>query len=73
VTRRERAQSIRLELEAELMGAIQRGFPEGDDAFDAVVGLFGMMEVVTGRRQPGEPTKDRIQILEGWILGQSSD
>lgn len=67
----ERAQSIGLELEGELVRAIEEGFPEGDDAFDAVVGLFGMVEVVTGRRQPGEPTKDRIRRLEGWILGQS--
>jgi hypothetical protein len=49
---------------------IEQGFPEGDDAFDAVVGLFGMLEVVTGKRQPGEPRDDRIRKVEGWILGQ---
>ena len=41
------------------------------DAFDAVVGLFGMTEVVTRRRQSGEPSEDKIRKLEGWILGQS--
>jgi hypothetical protein len=29
---------------------IQSGFPQGDDAFDAVVGLFGMLQVCLGRR-----------------------
>jgi len=59
----------------ELAGALRReieaGFPEGDDAFDAVVGLFGMIEVVTGRRQAGDLSENRIRKLEGWILGQS--
>jgi hypothetical protein len=49
---------------------IERGFAEGDDAFDAVVGLIGMVEIVTGRRRPDEPSEDTIRRLEGWILGQ---
>lgn len=65
-----RAHCIDLRLEAELVKAIEGGFPEGDDPFDAVVGLFGMIEVVTGRRQPGEPRDDRTRKVEGWILGQ---
>jgi hypothetical protein len=68
-----RAQSIGLELELELVAAIQDGFPQGDDAFDAVVGLFGMVEVVTGRRPSGEPAEEPIRQLEGWILGQTSE
>jgi hypothetical protein len=64
------AKSLDLGLEPALHGMIENGFPEGDDAFDAVVGLIGMIEVVTGKRKPGE---DRIQNLEGWILGQSHD
>ncbi len=60
-------------LDPVLTRAIKQGFPEGDDAFDAVVGLFGMIEVVRGRRQHGEPTNDRIRRLEGWILGQASE
>ena len=69
----ERAQSIGLELEPDLVAAIQCGFPEGDDAFDAVVGLFGMVEVVTGKRQSGEPKEERVRQSEGWILGQTSE
>jgi hypothetical protein len=64
------ALSFDLILEPTLLGMIEKGFPEGDDAFDAVVGLFGMIEVVTGMRQPGEPSGDRIRKLEGWIFGQ---
>jgi hypothetical protein len=64
------AESTRVELDTALAHAIKEGFPEGDDAFDAVVGLFGMIEVVTRRRQPGEPSGGRIRKLEGWILGQ---
>ncbi len=61
-----------LELEPPLHQQIENGFPEGDDAFDAVVGLFGMIEVATGKRQSGEPRDDKITRLEGWILGQAS-
>jgi hypothetical protein len=40
----------RLEIE------IRDGFPTGhDDAFDAVVGLFGMLQVCFGQRHTGEP------------------
>ena len=61
-----------VELEAALQNEIEAGFPEGDDAFDAVVGLFGMIEIVTGRRESGEPNENRIRKLEGWVLGQKS-
>ena len=64
------AASLDLTLQPALFAMIEGGFPEGDDAFDAVVGLIGMIEVITGRRQPGEPSGDRIRNLEGWILGQ---
>jgi hypothetical protein len=65
------AASLDIGLEPALHGMIEDGFPQGDDAFDAVVGMIGMIEVVTGRRQPGEPSEDRIRKLEGWILGQT--
>jgi hypothetical protein len=62
-----------LSLGSNLFSMIMMGFPEGDDAFDAVVGLFGMIAVVGGRRQPGEPSENRIRLVEGWILGQSAN
>jgi hypothetical protein len=66
------AETACVELDPAVARTIEEGFPEGDDAFDAVVGLFGMIEVVTGRRQPGEPSEDSIRKVEGWILGQST-
>jgi hypothetical protein len=44
-----------------------------DDPFDAAVGLFGMLEVILGRRGSGEPADQIISKLEGWILGQISE
>jgi hypothetical protein len=67
------AKTACVELDPALNRTIQEGFPEGDDAFDAVLGLFGMIEVVTGRRQSGDPSEDRIRNLEGWILGQKAN
>ncbi|HSY30985.1 MAG TPA: hypothetical protein VLA42_03260 [Verrucomicrobiae bacterium] len=67
-----RAAKRNLELEGPLHQQIEKGFPEGDDAFDAVVGLFGMIEVATGERQSGEPHDEKITRWEGWILGQTS-
>jgi hypothetical protein len=42
---------------------------EGEDPFDAIVGLLAMLEVVRGQRESGEPEEARES--EGWILGQS--
>jgi hypothetical protein len=52
---------------------MQDGFLNGDDdAFDAVVGLFGMLRVCVGERPSGEPGDERIREVEGWILGRQS-
>src|SRR5580700_923983 len=44
-----------VKLDLDLTHAIEQGFPDGDDAFDATVGLFGMLEVLLGRRTAGDP------------------
>lgn len=44
----------------------------GEDRFDALVGLFGMIDVVDGRRGAGAPTTPDIMTWEGWILGQQT-
>ncbi len=62
-----------VELEPALAAAIEGGFgprPDGDDPFDAAVGLFGMLDVALGRRSPGEPDDEAVRRVEGWILGQ---
>ncbi|WP_202190065.1 hypothetical protein [Ensifer sp. LCM 4579] len=45
----------------------------GEDRFDAVVGLLGMLDVVDRRRGEGIPAIDAIQKWEGWILGHHRD
>jgi hypothetical protein len=53
------------------MREIQGGFPQGkDDAFDAVAGLFGMLQVCLGQGAPGEPDESVIRDIKGWILGR---
>jgi hypothetical protein len=58
-------------LHPDLKQVIEQGFPMGDDAFDAVIGLFGMLEVVLGHRASGEPSDTATTDIEGWILGQT--
>lgn len=55
-----------------LSHALADGFgprASGEDAFDAVVGLFGMLEVVLGHRSDGAPDDVAVRSVEGWILG----
>jgi hypothetical protein len=42
-----------------------------DDAFDALVGLLGMLSVVKGQRPSGEPDGMADLKVEGWILGRT--
>jgi diadenosine tetraphosphate (Ap4A) HIT family hydrolase len=46
--------------------------PAGEDPFDATVGVFGMLNVVLGRRETGETDAPAIRTVEGWILGRSA-
>jgi len=58
-------------LDDELRKQIKDGFPQGeDDAFDAVVGLLGMLQVCLGQRATGEPDDREVREVEGWILGR---
>lgn len=64
-----------VELTNDLRHQIEIGFgarAEGEDAFDSVVGLFGMLNVTRGHRPPANPEDDSIRKIEGWILGQIS-
>lgn len=42
----------------------------GEDQFDAIVGLFGMLDVVSGQRPEGLPERPEVRKWEGWILGR---
>jgi hypothetical protein len=62
-----------VEIDPGLRAAIVAGFgasSDGEDRFDAVVGLLGLLNIVLGRRPPGDPTDPAIRHIEGWILGQ---
>jgi hypothetical protein len=65
------AEKANIKLEKELIKAVEGGFLHGgDDAFDATVGLFGMLEVILDRRKPGDPNEEAVRNVEGWIFGQ---
>ncbi|MEA2594094.1 MAG: hypothetical protein QOF01_563 [Thermomicrobiales bacterium] len=62
------------DLDPRLNEALGNGFgpsEAGEDLFDAVVGLFGMLNVILGRQSSGEPADEQVHRIEGWILGQS--
>lgn len=59
---------------ATLRAAIADGFgplAAGEDRFDAVTGLLGMLQIVLEKRPLHEPTAPHIRHVEGWILGQA--
>jgi hypothetical protein len=61
-------------LAAPLRALIEDGFGPskgGEDPFDAVIGLFGMINVLAGRRPAHDPDDDAVRSVEGWILGQA--
>ena len=60
-------------LGADLRARVLDGFgprSDAEDPFDAVLGLFSMVEVAGGWRAPGAPDDPEVRGLEGWILGQ---
>jgi hypothetical protein len=68
------ANAAGVDLDPSLVAEIRSGFgadASGDDRFDAVVGLFGMLNVALGRRPSGESDDDVVRRIEGWILGQA--
>jgi hypothetical protein len=44
----------------------------GEDPFDALIGLLGMIEVVDARRPEGYAPTANAAAWEGWILGQAA-
>jgi hypothetical protein len=69
-----RCQAHGVHLNEEMKEVLADGFgprKSGEDPFDAVAGLLGMIEVVEGRRVAA-PVKAEAPEWEGWILGQAS-
>lgn len=71
------ARELGVELDAALEDGVHDGFgaaASGEDPFDAVVGLLGMLNVLEHGRPPGDPSDDpAVHAVEGWILGQAAD
>jgi hypothetical protein len=68
------AASNRLEIDNSLKNSITNGFgssPGGEDCFDAVIGLYGMINIILGHRPVYEPGLPTVRSMEGWIFGQA--
>lgn len=49
---------------------LREGYPQGqDDAFDALIGALGMIEVIEGRRPEHPGLTPEVRAIEGWMLG----
>ncbi len=62
--------------DGELLALLLDGFgpsESGEDQFDAVVGLFGMIDTVRSRVEPELPDDPAVRLLEGWMFGQHAE
>ena len=61
--------------DATLAAMIQTGFGSdaaGEDRFDSLIGLLGLIGVVDGKRPDFIPEDPIIRTWEGWVLGQTA-
>ncbi len=69
------AESLGVGWAADVRPRVSAGFSDGvagEDEFDCVVGLLGMIGVVTGAIPVGLPAEDAAVVTtEGWILGRA--
>jgi hypothetical protein len=68
----EKVKNWPIELSPLLMANLADGFGSGktgEDPFDALVGLIGMIACLNGDLPLFEPTEEVILKIEGWILG----
>lgn len=69
------AQGAGVAVDPILRASIEEGFGrglDGEDRFDSLVGLFGMLNVVLGLRAAGEPEHEQVRRVEGWMLGRAA-
>lgn len=58
-----------------LRATLEDGFgadAAGEDRFDSVIGLMGLIGVIDGRRPDFVPADPMIRTWEGWVLGQTA-
>jgi hypothetical protein len=63
----------RVEPSAALGKAVAAGFgadAAGEDRFDSVIGLLGLIGVLDGARPDFVPDDPWVRRWEGWVLGQ---
>jgi hypothetical protein len=61
--------------DAALAEMIQTGFgtdAAGEDRFDSLIGLLGLIGVIDGKRPDFIPEDPMIRAWEGWVLGQTA-
>jgi hypothetical protein len=61
--------------DATLAEMIQAGFgtdAAGEDRFDSLIGLLGLIGVIDGKRPDFIPEDPMIRAWEGWVLGQTA-
>ena len=69
------AEKANVDLSRTLVEQLCDGFGcagDGEDRFDAVVGLLGMLAVVREHRAVGIPSTRDVHRVEGWILGRAA-
>ncbi len=67
------ARARRVSIDESLQPLIRDGFGDlasGEDQFDSLIGLAGMLDVVLGARPEMPPMSNERRLIEGWILGQ---
>ena len=65
-----------VELDRQLQHEIEDGFrprKSGEDPFDAVVGLLGMIETLSLGGEPPLPGDQAVRDVEGWMFGRRAD
>jgi hypothetical protein len=67
--------ALRVTPDAALAEMIQTGFGSdaaGEDRFDSLIGLLGLIGVIDGKRPDFIPEDPMIRAWEGWVLGQTA-
>jgi hypothetical protein len=68
--------ALRVEPDAALAADIAEGFgarPDGEDRFDSLIGLLGVIAVLEEAQPDHIPDDPWIRRWEGWVLGQTEE
>ncbi len=68
------ARGARVDFSEKLVTELQDGFgsaPDGEDRFDAVIGVLGMISVLQQMRPAGPADQRKCLSVEGWIFGRA--